>query len=58
MTDKSIFDLADELGARVQYHHFISDRRSPLMSFEEWLEKRARLVPTNPQTYADIGKDI
>ena len=50
MSEKSFMELFDDLGARVAYHEFLSDPRTPLLDFEQFLAMRElQRIPAHGQ---------
>lgn len=49
----AIIEDVNDIGLRVAYAAYISDRNQPLLSFEAWKEKQ---TITNPATLAVLGK--
>lgn len=53
----SIESDMDSLMERVEYGVFLMTAKYSSTTFEEWRATKMR-VPTNPQTFADIGESI
>ena len=55
--EEGILDMTGEIGLRCRYHRFLSEPGTNPLTFEEWVDKHAR-VPTNPATYEAKGIDL